>query len=159
MRWVADPHGTGGAQTTTINPGLSRSAKEVMFLGLPGATAMTRVFDAKLTGSPASRPALAALSMFVVSAEANTSADGALGQLGDQVGRAGEVEVDRTARIVGLELLADLGERLLQGGGGEDSHRLARRGAPTEPHPVSAATSIVVSTTAPIRAWLHDAKP
>ena len=45
-----------------------------MFFGLPGATAMVSVFDAKFTGSPASRPACAALSMFLVSAEANTSA-------------------------------------------------------------------------------------
>src|SRR5690242_21957363 len=35
---------------------------------------MVSVFDAKLTGSPASSPACAALSMFLVSAEANTSA-------------------------------------------------------------------------------------
>src|SRR3981081_4407176 len=45
-----------------------------MCFGFPGAVMMVRVFDANVTGSPAGRPALAALSMLVVAAEANTSA-------------------------------------------------------------------------------------
>jgi hypothetical protein len=45
-----------------------------MFFGFPGDTAIVKVFDGKFTGSPASSPAWAALSMFLVSAEAKTSA-------------------------------------------------------------------------------------
>src|SRR6478672_8671095 len=55
-------------------PGLARSAKEVMFLGLPGAVTIVRVLLAKLTGSPATNPASTAFVMLLVSAEANTSA-------------------------------------------------------------------------------------
>jgi hypothetical protein len=47
---------------------------EAIFFGLPGATAMVSVLDAKFTGSLASSPACAALSMFLVSADAKTSA-------------------------------------------------------------------------------------
>ena len=47
---------------------------EATFFGLPGAVTIVSVLEAKLTGSPASRSAWAALSMFFVSAEANTSA-------------------------------------------------------------------------------------
>ena len=71
---VAEPHGTWGAHTTTCVPGLARSAKEAMPLGFPGGVTMVRVLVAKLTGSPATRPASTALVMFFVSAEANTSA-------------------------------------------------------------------------------------
>ena len=36
---VAAPHGTCGAQTTTVTPGRSKDRSEVTFFGLPGATA------------------------------------------------------------------------------------------------------------------------
>ena len=42
--------------------------------GLPGGTAISRVLDAKLTGAAAVSESPVALSMFVVSAEAKTSA-------------------------------------------------------------------------------------
>ena len=70
---VAEPHGTCGAQTTTLTPASARSAKEVISAGLSGGTAISRVLDAKFTGSPFTRLSAVALSMFLVSAEANTS--------------------------------------------------------------------------------------
>ncbi len=72
--WVAEPHGTCGAHTTTLMPGLVRSRKVLICLGFPGETAIVRVLEAKFTGWPVSSPAADALSMFLVSAEANTSA-------------------------------------------------------------------------------------
>src|ERR1700677_1741197 len=45
-----------------------------MCMGVPGATTMVRVLDAKLTGFPSSSPVWAALSILRVSAEADTSA-------------------------------------------------------------------------------------
>src|SRR5258707_5425732 len=71
---VAEPKGNCGGHTTTFRSAPARSAKDATFFGLPGGGTMTRVFDAKFTGSPANSPAWAALSMLLVSAEANTSA-------------------------------------------------------------------------------------
>ena len=71
---VAEPQGTCGAHTTTDKPGCVRSLNEAIFFGLPGAVTIVSVLDAKFTGLPASRSAWAALSMFFVSADANTSA-------------------------------------------------------------------------------------
>ena len=71
---VADPHGTCGAHTTTWVPGRARSAKDVIFFGLPNGVTIVRVLVAKSTGVPAMAPASTALVMFAVSAEANTSA-------------------------------------------------------------------------------------
>ena len=72
--WVAEPQGTAGAQTTTFTPGLARSAKAAILAGLSGGTAICSVFEAKFTGAPSTRLSLVAFSMFLVSAEANTSA-------------------------------------------------------------------------------------
>ena len=137
----ADPHGTCGAHTTTDRPGRDRSLNEATFFGLPGAVTIVSVLDAKFTGSPASRSACAALSMFLVSAEAKTSAGRALRQLGHQIGGAGEGELDVAARVVGLELLSDLGERLLQRRSREDDELpaagIARRVGAQATHPAN----------------------
>src|SRR6478672_9566406 len=71
---AADPQGTAGAQRTTLTPDLARSARPVTLAGLSGGTAISRVLDAKLTGVAAVSEAPVALSMFLVSAEAKTSA-------------------------------------------------------------------------------------
>ena len=72
--WAAAPHGTCGAQITTVTPGFVRSASEAMPLGFPGPVTIVSVLVAKMTGLPGTRPASTALSMFFSSAEANTSA-------------------------------------------------------------------------------------
>ncbi|MCY1232958.1 hypothetical protein D9M72_454760 [compost metagenome] len=71
---AAAPHGTWPAQTTTLTPGLARSAKEAIDAGLDGGTAICRTLVAKFVAAPSRSPASASLAMFVVSAEANTSA-------------------------------------------------------------------------------------
>ena len=71
---VAAPQGTCGAQTTTFTPGLARSAKELIDAGLDGGTAISRTFVAKLAGVPSTSFASVSLAMFLVSAEAKTSA-------------------------------------------------------------------------------------
>ncbi|CNI07791.1 Uncharacterised protein [Mycobacterium tuberculosis] len=73
-RWVADPHGTGFWQITTLSPGLFRSAKDPICFGLPGAVTMTNVLAAKFVGLPFTRPALTTVSICAVSADAKTSA-------------------------------------------------------------------------------------
>ena len=45
-----------------------------MLAGLSGGTAISNVFEAKISGVPSTRLSPVALSMFFVSAEANTSA-------------------------------------------------------------------------------------
>ena len=47
---AAAPHGTCGAQTTTLRSGLARSAKEAMPFGLPGAVAICSTLVAKTVG-------------------------------------------------------------------------------------------------------------
>src|SRR5262245_27568241 len=54
--------------------GLARSATPVMPSGLSGATMIVNRLVAKITGSVPFRPASVSLSMFAMSAEANTSA-------------------------------------------------------------------------------------
>src|SRR6478735_3227412 len=71
---AAAPHGTCGAQTTTSTPSFARSANEVMPAGFPGGVTMVRILLAKFTGVPATRFAVLALFMLLVSAEAKTSA-------------------------------------------------------------------------------------
>src|SRR6478609_1332303 len=71
---VAAPHGTCGAQTTTLTSGLARSAKPTMPTGFPGGVTIVRMLPAKLTGVPDTRFAAVALVMLLVSADANTSA-------------------------------------------------------------------------------------
>src|SRR5689334_22979211 len=71
---AAAPHGTAGAHSTTVTPGLARSARPVIPAGLPGGTAISSVLDAKLTGAVAVSESPVALAMFFVSAEAKTSA-------------------------------------------------------------------------------------
>src|SRR6478752_1399651 len=71
---AAAPQGTCGAQTTTFTPGLARSAKELIDAGLDGGTAISRTFVAKLAGAPSISSASVSLVMFLVSAEAKTSA-------------------------------------------------------------------------------------
>src|SRR5271165_3504667 len=74
MRCTSDAQTRGRAHTATLSPGRFRSTNDVIFLGLPGATAMASLFDAKLTGFPATRPAWVTLAMFGRSPAANTSA-------------------------------------------------------------------------------------
>jgi hypothetical protein len=71
---VADaaPHGTSGAHSTTVTLSSPRSARSSTPPGLPAGTAMTRVFVANSSGSPA-RPSSVTFAMFASSAEANTS--------------------------------------------------------------------------------------
>lgn len=71
---VAEPQGTCFAQTTTVSPGLARSAKVLMPFGLPLATAMASLLVANTAGRPSITPLWVALVMVVSSAEANTSA-------------------------------------------------------------------------------------
>ena len=68
---VALPQGTSAAQTTTFVPPLARSWKPEILAGLPGGVAISSVLEAKSCGSVARSPSL---SMFLVSAEAKTSA-------------------------------------------------------------------------------------
>src|SRR5580693_2197064 len=74
MRWVAAPQGAGSPHTTTLSPGLPRSAKEWICLGSPGGVTITNVSDAKLTGSVSVKPALATVSICALSVEAKMSA-------------------------------------------------------------------------------------
>ena len=68
------PHGTAGAQTTTLIAGLARSLTDLMFLGLPFSTMISPVLRAKSCGVPDALPALVTVFMFDGAAEANTSA-------------------------------------------------------------------------------------
>ena len=74
MRWAAAPQGAGSPHTTTLSPGLPRSAKEWICLGSPGGVTITNVSDAKLTGSVSVKPALATVSICALSVEAKMSA-------------------------------------------------------------------------------------
>src|SRR5690348_17434486 len=71
---AAAPHGTWGAQTTTLRSGLARSANDAMPLGLPGAVAICRTFVAKIVGLTAARPASVTVFMVASLAAAKTSA-------------------------------------------------------------------------------------
>src|SRR5215469_13194723 len=68
------PHGTDGAQRTTLTLGLARFETDVMCIGLPLATIISSSFLAKVLGWPTASLALVTVSMLDVSAEANTSA-------------------------------------------------------------------------------------
>src|SRR3954470_20962006 len=72
--WAAAPQGTSGAQTTTLVPGSARSCRDATPAGLSGGTAISKVLDANFTGVPRTSSSATALSMFAVSADANTSA-------------------------------------------------------------------------------------
>src|SRR5215469_15537422 len=68
------PHGTFGAQTTTLMAELARSLTDLMFLGLPFSTMISPVLRAKSCGVPDARPASVTVFMFDGAAEAKTSA-------------------------------------------------------------------------------------
>src|SRR5450830_591728 len=74
MAAVAAPHGTCAWQITVLTPALARSAKPATWAGLVGGTAISSVLVAKLTGLPSTIAAAVSLAMFLVSAEAKTSA-------------------------------------------------------------------------------------
>src|SRR6516165_7824782 len=117
------PHGTAGAQTTTLMAGLARSLTVLMFLGLPFSTKISPVLRAKSCGVPDALPALVTVSMFLGAAEAKTSAGAPWFDGGGQRGTAVVVELHRHARVRRLELGADLVERLGQRGGREHCYR------------------------------------
>src|SRR5262249_50153032 len=71
---VAAPQGTWGAHTTSVTPGLARSAKEWMFFGLPGGTTMVSTLVTNGCGGPASLPLSRTTFICVSFAEAKTSA-------------------------------------------------------------------------------------
>src|SRR5215469_43410 len=74
MAWATAPHGTAGAQTTTLTFGLARSLTDLIFWGLPDSTMISPVLLVKVCGVPEASPALVTVSMFAGAAEANTSA-------------------------------------------------------------------------------------
>ncbi len=109
-RCVAAPQGTSGAHTTTWTPGRARSAKPAIPAGLSGGTAIIIVLVAKTVGVPESRSSLAALSMVLVSAEANTSAGAPCWSWATRSEEPAKLNSTGAPRVGGLEPLADLGE-------------------------------------------------
>ena len=99
---VADPHGTCGAHTTTARPACARSWKEVILFGLPGATTMVSVLEAKVTAGPASRPDCSTLLMVLPSAAANTSAGAPWVNC---VARSAEPAKENSTSVPGLSVL------------------------------------------------------
>jgi hypothetical protein len=69
-----EPQGTAGAQTATFTAGLDRSRTVVIFIGLPLATMISSLFFANTSGVPEASSSLVIAVMFLVFAEANTSA-------------------------------------------------------------------------------------
>src|SRR5215472_6485892 len=74
ISWATWPHGTSGAQTTTLMAGLARSLTDVIFFGLPVSTKISPVLLAKIFGVPTALPASVTVVMFAGAAEAKTSA-------------------------------------------------------------------------------------
>src|SRR6201995_5047596 len=74
MRCAGDPQAADAWHTATRRSGLARSANDRVCFGSPGAVTITSVFDAKLIGSLLVRSALTTVSIWALSAEANTSA-------------------------------------------------------------------------------------
>src|SRR5215471_21143874 len=72
--WARAPHGTAGAQTTTLTFGLARSFTVLMCSGLPDSTMISPVLLVKISGVPVASPASVTTFIFVGLAEANTSA-------------------------------------------------------------------------------------
>src|SRR3954467_3167368 len=70
---AAAPHGTAGAQTASLTPGLATSARVVTPAGLPGGVATSSTLVAKFCGSEAS-PASVTVLIVLVLAAAKTSA-------------------------------------------------------------------------------------
>ena len=68
------PHGASDAHNTTITSGFSRSWRLLIFFGFPGSTAISIWFFANRAGSAVTWPPDFRVSMFFVSADANTSA-------------------------------------------------------------------------------------
>ena len=68
------PHGTFGAQTTTLIAGFARSLTDLMCLGLPFSTMISPVLVAKSFGVLDARLASVTVFMFDGAAEAKTSA-------------------------------------------------------------------------------------
>src|SRR6476619_2300430 len=68
------PHGTAGAQTTTLTAGLARLLTDLMCLGLPFATMISPLLVAKSFGVLDASPASVTVFMFDGAAEAKTSA-------------------------------------------------------------------------------------
>ena len=99
-----------------------------MPFGLPGAVAICRTLVAKTVGVPAASPASATVFMVVVAGGGEDVGGGAVDDLLGEVGRPGEVQLDVDARVVGLELLLQLRERLGQRRGGEHGERARLRG-------------------------------
>src|SRR6516225_7018902 len=74
MAVATAPHGTVGAQTTTLTFGLARSLTVLMCMGLPDSTMISPVLLVKVCGVPMASPASVTVAMFFGLAEANTSA-------------------------------------------------------------------------------------
>jgi hypothetical protein len=70
--FVAEPHGTPSAHTTSFLPS-SEASRPVIFAGFPFGTISVSTFVANCFGVPAIRDAATALSMFGLSAVASTS--------------------------------------------------------------------------------------
>src|SRR5215472_12831242 len=68
------PHGTSGAQVTTLSDALARSATDLMFLGLPASTMISPLLAAKSLGALDVFCSSVTVVMFFGLAEANTSA-------------------------------------------------------------------------------------
>ena len=77
----------------------------MILAGLPGGTAISRVLVAKFTGAPSTRPSPVALSMFLVSAEANTSAGAPCWIWVTRSEEPAKLKLTVGARVRGLELL------------------------------------------------------
>ena len=125
---AAAPHGTCGAQTTTLRSGFARSANDAMPLGLPGAVAICRTFVAKTVGGAGGQAGVGDRLHGRVAGRGEDVGGRAVDDLLGEVGRPGVVQLDVDARVGGLELLLQRGERLGQRGGGEDRERARLRG-------------------------------
>ena len=68
------PHGTWSAHSTTRRPDFWRSARLLIFFGLPFSTAISRRFLANTTGGGVTVPASIVFWRLSASADANTSA-------------------------------------------------------------------------------------
>ena len=97
--------------------------------GCPAGPRSPGCWTAKSTGSPSTASSETALSMLAVSAEANTSAGAPCWICATRSEDPPKLKVTFTPSWDGLELLAQLGERLRQRRGGVDRERgLLRRG-------------------------------
>ena len=92
--------------------------------GLPGGTAIASTFVAKSTGVPLGETGVGDLLHVGFVGRGEDVGGCALGDLGDEVARTGEDERHGRAGVRLLEVVAELGERLGQGRGGEDGDRI-----------------------------------